>query len=155
MAEPRQLSAAREHLSQAEAAYDTQDGLRRLEEGLALLEEVIAAQAADHATVARNLARTYSNRIVSAIRARVENDRALPEPELEHLFAVMLAFDQVDLEPPAEARTLKISIARRLIDRYYEGCSPADKEKALEQLAQISQGDKSRVRKRRRTGQAK
>jgi hypothetical protein len=152
MPEPRQLSSAREHLSQAEATYDTKEGLRRLEEGLALLDEVIATDAADYKTVARNLARTYSNRIVSAICARVETDRATPEPELEHLFAVMLAFDQVDLELPPEARTLKISIARRLIDRYYEGSSPADKEKALDQLAQISQGDRARVRRRRRSG---
>ena len=155
MLEPRQLTFAREHLSRAEAAYDTKEGLRRLEEGLALLDEVIATDAADYGTVARNLATTYSNRIVSAIRARVETDHAIPEPDLEHLFKVMLAFDQVDFELPADARALKISIARRLIDLYYEGCSPADKEKALQQLAQISQGDESRSRKRRRTGQDK
>ncbi len=151
MPEPRQLTFAREHLSRAEAAYDTKEGLRRLEEGLALLDEVIATDAADYETVARNLATTYSNRIVSAIRARIETDHAIPEPDLEHLFKVMLAFDQIDFELPADAQALKISIARRLIDLYYEGCSPADKEKALQQLAQISQGDESRSRKRRRT----
>ena len=153
MIEPRELSTAREHLSRAEAAYDTKDGLWRLEEGLALLEEVIATQGDDHATIARNLAKTYSHRIVSAIRARVDADLAIPEPELEHLFKIMLAFDQADFDTLPDARSLKISIARRLIDRYYEGCSAAEKEKALEQLAQISQNDKSRTRKRRRTDQ--
>jgi hypothetical protein len=152
MLEPRPLTSARAHLSRAETAYDTKEGLRRLEEGLALLDEVIATDSADYGTVARNLATTYSNRIVSAIRARVETDHAIPEPDLEHLFKVMLAFDQVDFELPADAPALKISIARRLIDLYYEGCSPADKEKALQQLAQISQGDGSRARRRRRTG---
>jgi hypothetical protein len=154
MTEPRELSSAREHLSRAETTYDTKEGLWRLEEGLALLEEVVATESPDQATVAQNLARTYSNRIVTAIRGRVESDRAMPEPELEHLFKVMLAFDQVDLALPAEARTLKIGIARRLIDRYYEGCSQAEKEKALEQLAQISHGDKPRARKRKRTGRS-
>ena len=152
MLEPRQLTFAREHLSRAETAYDTKEGLRSLEEGLALLDEVIATNAADYGTVVRNLATTYSNRIVSAIRARVEVDHAIPEPDLEHLFNVMLAFDQVDFEQPSDARALKISIAQRLIDLYYEGCSPADKEKALQQLVQISQGDESRSGKRRRTG---
>jgi hypothetical protein len=155
MIEPRQLSSAREHLSRAEAAYDTKEGLRRLEEGLALLDEVIATDAADYGTVARNLATTYSNRIVNAVRARVEADRAMPEPDLEHLFKVMLAFDQVDFELPADARSLKISIARRLTDRYFEGCSPTEKDNALRQLTQISRDDESRPRKRRRTGRDK
>ena len=63
----------------------------------------------------------------------------MPEPQLEHLFKVVLAFDQSEVELPDTAREVKIEIARRLIDRYYEGHSPEQKRKALEQLTKIAE----------------
>jgi hypothetical protein len=63
----------------------------------------------------------------------------VPEPQLEHLFKVVLAFDQSEVELPDNAREVKVEIARRLIDRYYEGHSPEQKRKALEQLTKIAE----------------
>ena len=84
-------------------------------------------------------ARNEADTIASSIGSLLESDRAVPEPQLEHLFKVVLAFDQSDVELPATAREVKIEIARRLIDRYYEGHSPEQKRKALEQLTKVAE----------------
>src|SRR5688500_16149091 len=116
MSEQPLLLAARRHLSEAEAAYTDKGGLHHLEEGLALLEEVIADGAAQDQQIARNLAATYARKIYGHIRARLEVRDGLPEPLLEHFFKLILAFDHGCSELPSDARTIKIDIAGRLID---------------------------------------
>jgi hypothetical protein len=138
MVEPPQLLSAREHLALAEARYRSEDGLFHLEEGLALLEEVMAGSSSGYRAVAQNLAATYSMKIYNLVRNAVARDRALPEPDLEHLFRVVLAFDDRGLDLPADIRSIKIELVRRLIDHYYEGHSPAEKQAALQQLLQIT-----------------
>ena len=138
MVEPPQLRDARRHLSQAEAHFRSADGLFHLEEGLALLEEVMDCDEPAHRALARNLAETYSSKMFRAVTTLVESDRGLPEPQLEHLFKVVLAFDEHGFELPAEARLAKISVVERLVDRYYEGHSPEEKRKVLDELAKIS-----------------
>jgi hypothetical protein len=138
MQECDELRRAREHLARAESGYRTSDGLSHLEEGLALLEDVMLGAATAHHAVARNLASTYADRIISRIESQIGNDPGAPEPELEHLFKVIIAFDEVDVELPEGTRALKLRLARRLIDRYYEGHGPAAKARALEDLAAIA-----------------
>ena len=138
MSEPPQLLSAREHLALAEARYRSEDGLFHLEEGLALLEEVMAGISPGYRAVAQNLAATYSMKIYNLVRNVVGRDRALPEPDLEHLFRVVLAFDDRGLDLPADIRSIKIELVRRLIDHYYEGRSPAEKQAALQQLLRIT-----------------
>ena len=138
MVEPQQLRAARQHLSRAEVSYRSDDGLFHLAEGLALLEELLGCSEPAHRVIARNLADTYATKIFRAVSKLVETDRGLPEPELEHLFKVVLAFDEHGFELPAEARAAKINVVEHLVDRYYEGHSPEEKRKVLEELAQIS-----------------
>lgn len=138
MIEPPQLLSAREHLSRAEAKYRYEDGLFHLEQGLALLEEVMVGESLEFRTVAQNLASTYSTRIYRRIMNLVETDRGLPEPDLEHLFKVILAFDQRSFDVPVDGSSTKITLVRRLIDRYYEGHSPAAKHTALEKLAKLT-----------------
>lgn len=133
-AEPAQLTAARDHLARAEAAYGTADGLFHLEEGLALLDELIAEDDARFTTVARNVAATYAARIYGNVARLLRADCAIPEPQLEHLFKVVLAFDEGDFALPADERATKLGIARQLIERYYEGYSPEQKRKALEEI---------------------
>jgi hypothetical protein len=140
MSEPRELSAAREHLARGEAAYRSTAGLAELEQGIGLLDDMMLGKNAGHRTIAENIARTYATRIYRSIGALLETDRAIPEPQLEHLFKVVLVFDQSEIELPENARTVKIEIARRLIDRYYEGHTAEQKQKALEQLTKIQSG---------------
>ena len=137
MRESDLLANARDLLSRAETDYGAADGLHCLEEGLALLEEALLDGDARQKTVARNLLSTYTTRISASIKARIEANPGLPEPELEQLFKVLVAFDATELDLPDYMRALKIDLVRRLVDRYYEGHSDADKQKILEQLANI------------------
>jgi hypothetical protein len=139
VSEPRELLTAREHLARAEASYGSAAGLAELELGLGLLDDVMSANNSSHRAIAANIAKTYSTRIYRSIAALLGGDRAVPEPQLEHLFKVVLAFDQSDVELPDNARAIKVEIARRLIDRYYEGHSPEQKRRALEQLTKIAE----------------
>lgn len=139
MARPDDLALARDHLAKAEYALLTEDGLHHLHEGLALLEAVIDASAGEQrASVAHNLGRTYTTRIYEYIGHRVEKNRNLSEPELEHVFAVIRAFDEVPFDLPPESNRLKVDIVRRLIDLYFEGYTPTQKEEVLKKLAEIS-----------------
>ena len=135
--ESAELTAARTHLACAEADYRSKDGLAHLQEGLALLEGVAFDGAPKDKTVAANLLDKYSRTICEAIKRTVDGDRALTEPELEQLFAVLLAFDATDLDLPDYVRSLKIDVVKRLIDLYYEGYSADQKREALAQLAGI------------------
>ena len=138
MSESQALTRARQFLSQAESDYRSVDGLHHLEEGLTLLEEVALDGKPQDQAIAVNLLSTYSTKICEAVKRLVEAHPGLPEPELEHLFKVLLAFDSQELELPEYVRSLKIDVVKRLIDRYYEGHSPEDKQKVLEQLAGIT-----------------
>jgi hypothetical protein len=139
MTESRELLTAREHLARGEANYGSAAGLAELELGLGLLDDVMSAKNAANRSIAENIAKAYATRIYRSIGTLLESDRAVPEPQLEHLFKVVLAFDQSEIELPAQAREVKIEIARRLIDRYYEGHSPERKRQALEQLTKIAE----------------
>ena len=138
MSEPRELLAAREHLARGEASYRSATGLAELEQGIGLLDDVMSAKNAGDRAIAGNIARSYATRIYRSIGALLDADRAVPEPQLEHLFKVVLAFDQSQIELPDNAREVKVEIARRLIDRYYEGHSAEQKRKALEQLTKVA-----------------
>jgi hypothetical protein len=140
MAEREQLQSARKHLAAAEAAFRSADGLADLEEGLLLLAEVMAGGAPSERTIAQNLASTYTNKFYGIVRRLLDTDRGIPEPELEHFFTVILALDHAGVDLPQDARTIKIAIARTLVDRYFEGYSPAAKQQALERLTAISDG---------------
>jgi hypothetical protein len=137
MPEPRELATARRHLARAEAELDSADGLARLAEGLSLLDALIAGRDKAVARTAGNLATSYAARIYERIGAAVAKDPQMPEPTLEHYFKVVLALDQVGEALPSTAAELKLAVARALIDRYYEGHSPEQKRRALEQLAQL------------------
>ncbi len=103
-----------------------------------LLDEVIAGAKAAESKVARNLAATYAARIYARIGELLARDSQVPEPALEHLFKVVLAFDQVRAALPDSARELKIAVVRQLIDRYYEGHPPEKKHAALRELEQLA-----------------
>ncbi len=141
MPEPKELTTARHCLAKAEADLGSADGLTQLVEGLAFLEDVIGTGTATAARTARNLATSYAARVYNQVNTRVTTDPQLPEPELEHFFKVVLAFDQVGVELPQSAQVLKIEVVRLLIDRYYEGHPAERKQQALEELANITGRD--------------
>ena len=132
-----ELESAREHLAKAEAALLTDAGLFHLQEGLARLEAALDSDGAI-ASLAENVGRTYTTRIYERVRNRVETGGNLTEPELEHLFAVIRSFDDFSFDLPPESRGLKIKVVKALIELYYEGYSPSEKEKIYKSLSEIS-----------------
>jgi hypothetical protein len=134
MGESRELQTARRSLAAGERGIGSADGLERLNEGLALLEEIAANDKGGEAEIARNLAATYAGRVYERVGAHVASDRQMPEPALEHYFKVVLAFDCVADALPASAAELKIAVVRALIERYYEGHPPEKKAAALAEL---------------------
>jgi hypothetical protein len=140
MRESRELSAARACLAEAEGAWSSADGLARLLDGLGRLADVIETGGKQEARTASNLAASYAGRFYGRVRDKLQRDAQVPEPELEHCFKVVLAFDQVkEALPPASAQ-LKIDVVKALIERYYEGHPPEKKRAALEQLAALRSG---------------
>lgn len=139
--ESRELAEARRCLAAAEASYRSAEGLAALAEGLALLDDVIAGGSPRDAKTAANLASTYAARLYARVNDAVARDAQVPEPELEHFFKLVLAFDQVRDALPASAGSLKIEVVRQLIERYYEGHPPERKQQALKDLAELARRD--------------
>src|SRR5690606_36772708 len=102
-----------------------------------LLQEAIAEGAADEQRLARNIGSTYAAKIYSYVRRSIECDRNAPEPELEHLFKLLLVFDEGDLDLPPDAREVKLALGRRLLDCYLEGHASEEKRPALQELMQL------------------
>jgi hypothetical protein len=126
-------------LADAEAGFASADGLTRLVDGLGRLAGLIDAGDAE-GRVARNLAASYAGRFYARVQSKLERDAQVPEPELEHYFKVVLAFDQVAEALPASATDLKIRVVEALVERYYEGHPPERKRAALAQLAALRPG---------------
>ena len=145
MRESRLLVDARARLAMGEAAFGSKEGLHELQEGLAMLEELLEdpGEAACHA-IARNVGRSYLARIYARAAARVAADPHIPEPELEHLFRVLRSFDDTGFELPPEARALKIEVVRRLVGLYYEGHVAGAKQPVLDELEALLRGDDAR-----------
>ena len=138
MVEPQGLVDARRCLAQAEADLDSPEGLGQLAEGLALLDDVMGEASGGAERTARNLASAYATRVYRHVADRLSGDPGVPEPELEHLFKLVLAFDRVGTAVPAAAQALKIDVVRRLVDRYYEGYPAERKQRVLDELAQLA-----------------
>src|SRR5262245_16170865 len=110
MAEPKELRDARRCLAEAESDLRSTDSLAQLAEGLGLLEDVVETGAAADVRTARNLAASYAGKVYERVAARVSGDRQVPEPELEHYFKVVLAFDAFAASLPPQAAQLKIGV---------------------------------------------
>jgi hypothetical protein len=137
MTESKQLRAARECLARAEARFGSSDGLAQLEEGLALLDELIG-DASTERGIAQNLAATYASKVFDRVQVAIATDRAVPQPVLEQYFKLMLAFDAGEFALPEQSRALKIAVVRRLIDLLYEGYPEEKKREALRRLGEIA-----------------
>jgi hypothetical protein len=141
MREPRELESARAHLAKAESLFGTGDGLVHLEEGLALLDDLVEAGSA-HAAIARNVGTAYCTTIYRRIAIRVSSAPHISEPELERLFQTMRCFDEVGLELPDDAHALKIEVVQRLLTLYTEGHGAAEKSRVFARLGDLLHGEK-------------
>ncbi len=137
MREPKQLEIARAHLARAEAHYSAPTALDHVDKALAVLDE-ICDRNDEVSALGERIAFTYATKLCDHLKGLLQNDAHVPEPQLEHFFKILRAFDDSIIELPAAARQLKIELARRLIDHYLEGHSAEEKTKALGQLLDIA-----------------
>jgi hypothetical protein len=124
-------------MAEAEASWASADGLACLVDGVERLADIMETAPPVEARKAANLAATYAGRLYARVQDTLERDAQVPEPELEHYFKVVLAFDQLREALPPAAADLKISVVKALIERYYEGHPAEKKRAALEQLAAL------------------
>jgi len=124
-------------MADAEANWASADGLACLVDGLERLADVMETAPPAEGRTAANLAATYAGRFYARVRDTLERDAQVPEPQLEHYFKVVLAFDQLREALPLAAAKLKIDVVKALIERYYEGHPAEKKRAALEQLAAL------------------
>ncbi len=124
-------------MAEAEADWSSADGLARLIDGLGRLSDLIEMGDKNEVRTARNLAATYAGRFYGRVRDKLKLSLQVPEPELEHCFKVVLAFDAVQEALPPTAAELKIDVVKALVERYYEGHPPEKKRAALEQLTEL------------------
>src|SRR5688572_27775439 len=106
MPESRELAAARLCMAEAEADWTSAETLARLSDGLGRLADIIEGTKPE-APTASNLAATYAGRFYARVREKLERDAQVPEPELEHCFKVLLAFDLVESSLPPAASDVK------------------------------------------------
>ena len=137
MTEPKQLEIARAHLARAESHYGSPAALEEVQKALAALEE-IRDRNDELTSLSERIAFTYATRLCDQLQRLLQPDAHVPEPQLEHFFKMLRAFDDSIIELPAAARQLKIELAKRLIDHYLEGHSAEDKAKAIRQLLDIA-----------------
>jgi CRP-like cAMP-binding protein len=137
MKDPKQLEIARAHFARAESRYASPVALEDVEKALAALEE-IRDRDDEITALSERIAFTYATRLCDHLQRLLRTDAHIPEPQLEHFFKLLRAFDDSIIELPAVARQLKIEFAKRLIDHYLEGHSAEEKAKALRQLLDIA-----------------
>jgi hypothetical protein len=140
MPEPKTLVDARAHLALGERTLRTEESVFHLEEGLALLQGIVATGTQQDQRLATNIANTYATKIYTTIGGLLEQDRNLPEPDLEHLFRLLLVFDEGGFELPPGSRAVKILIGQHLLTRYLEGHASEEKQAALRELMKLAEG---------------
>ena len=141
MPEPQELLEARRCLARAEANLRSADGLAQLVEGLALLDDVIGAGAGCRAHRAQPCAELCDADLRARSATRSPPTRSCPSPSSSIFLRSCSRSTQSARRCRKSAQELKIEVVRRLIDRYYEGHPPEQRQRALEELAQIGRSD--------------
>ena len=144
--ESDRLSEARAHLSAAEKDILDLRADYHMEEGFGLLA-AIDTESGDEALIARNLGETYFTRFCRHLESQAAPasiHRTVGEPTLKRLIAKPRVAQALEQCPrallPLPAATLnpvpalRESLAGRLLDKYLEGYSEAERARMMETL---------------------
>ncbi len=121
------LEEARRHLALAESAPWSDDGRFHADEGLFLLEEH-----AEQTPAAARLGETYALRLLERVQSALAGD--VPEPQLKGMLKLLQTLESVPFGDAARLATVRVMIAERLLDRYFEGYSDAERERAIQSI---------------------
>ena len=125
MSEAAPLAEARTHLARAEAAPWSEAGRFHTDEGLFLLE-------ASAVPAAAQLGATYVLRMLERLQSALAGD--VPEPELKWMLKLLQTLEASPFGDAARLETVRVMVAERLLDRYFEGYSKAEREQAIRSI---------------------
>lgn len=136
--EPAEIAQAREHLAFFEKRMMDSESIHHLSEGLLLLEDVVANNAAGASReLARNLGTTYASRICSKIEQLLE-DQASNEPQLEHVLKLLLEIDDSQFGNKERTSQITVETVHRLFEEYFRGYTAEEKQKVIKKLLEKS-----------------
>lgn len=124
MSEADALAKARQHLAVAEAECWSETGRFHADEGLFLLEEAAETQPG-----AAQLGVTYVGRLLDKVQTMLAGD--VPEPDLKGMLKLIQTLEDSGFGEAGRCQTVRIMVAERLLDRYFEGYSEQEREQAI------------------------
>lgn len=124
------LQQAKDHLNKVNPL--SRDAEYHIDQGFFVLEE-IADGDSRHKSNATNLARTYMSRFHTTIREKL-GEQHIPEPDLKSLLLAVIALEATRFASDFEMEPLRLEIASRLIDSYFQGYTERERSEAVQEL---------------------
>ena len=121
------LADARRHLARAESSPWSEEGRFHADEGLFLLEDAAGSDPA-----AARLGATYTQQMLERVQSTLAGD--VPEPELKGMLKLMQTLEAPAFGDSGRLETVRVMIAERLLDRYFEGYSEVERERAVQAI---------------------
>ena len=134
------ISRARSHLEAIDILRGNDEDEYNIDEGFFALEEICESDISNQG-IARNLANTYISGFMHSIRSKL-SDKGIAEPELETLFRSIQALQTNSFSNDHELKPVRLEIASRLIDLYYEGYSKEEKLREISKLIESKEKDR-------------
>ena len=130
MTESHDLQKARAHLNSVNLL--NRDAEYHIDEGFFTLEEIAGGDTPEKAR-AGNLGRTYMQRFRAAVEKKLA-EKHVPEPDLEALLRSVTALEASAFASGFDTERLRLRIASRLIDSYFQGYSEAERSAEIRRL---------------------
>ncbi len=126
------LREARQHLAAAEQALLSVDSSYHMDEGFFLLDSIL--EEGGHASeVALNLANTYFKKYLDVLEGLLA-PKDVPEPTLQRVLKLLQTMEATTFAASYSVESLRVAVARRLVDSYYEGYSEEEKSREIKRL---------------------
>ena len=130
MKETADLQRARNHLNKVRLLDG--DAAYHIEEGFLILGDLGEGNTPEK-TTAENLGKTYMSRFHSFIKEKLE-DKHISQPDMESLLRSVIALETTAFNKEVDMEPLRIEIASRLIESYFQGYSDDERSEIIEEL---------------------
>ena len=133
MHEPDALTDARTHLSAAEDSFLGDQCEYHIDEGFALLEELIS-DAGEHEKVANNLGTAYFARMREMFVSALSDGSNATTPTLKRLLGIAHALERTAFSRGTDIGELRRRTASSLLTKHFDGYSDEEKQRMTEKL---------------------
>lgn len=124
------LEQARAALAKFELDIGSKGADRYLVDGLDLLDEIVS-ESGSPSTIAKNLGETYAKKAMDYVERSLRN---ATQPELEHLFQLLIELEVYQFGDKNELSKLKVQVFKSLVSSYFAGYSEEEKKAELQRL---------------------